>query len=432
MGSAPTNTGKSERRGEVLDVARELLAEGRTDEILSLLGQLVAQNSALTLRASEATMRADQLEKRLEKLLSRVKKNEAVSRAQLVLFIDALSRGEVAAETTGDEDPRAGANERLRDASGIDEPDDDEPRIKPPRNQPGRRKPAPAHLPRVPNPIAVPAAERPCPRCGKERRCIGHDITEVIELIPAQVIVRQDQREKLACDNCESELVRAPLGDKLVPGGKLGHELVIDMLIGKYADGLPLHRQKERYARLGLPISVSTLVNQVTWVTDLLRPLWRAAVAECIGSKVMHLDATGLPVLDRDAPGGKRVGTLWGYVGDDVAAYVYATTGKKLGQKPGEMGPEDILALREGYTVADASSLFDASFRDRPALIECGCNLHSRRYFFKALEAGDKRAALPLAAYKKLYDIEDKIRDLEPDEKLAARQTQSKPVFDEL
>jgi transposase len=147
---------------------------------------------------------------------------------------------------------------------------------------------------------------------------------------------------------------------------------------------------------------------------------------------VMHLDATGLPVLDRDAPGGKRVGTLWGYVGDEVAAYVYASTGKKLGQKPGEMGPEDILAMREGYTVADASSLFDASFQSRPTLIECGCNLHARRYFFKAFEAGDSRAALPLAAYKKLYDIEDKIRDLEPDEKLAVRQQQSTPVFDEL
>lgn len=155
-------------------------------------------------------------------------------------------------------------------------------------------------------------------------------------------------------------------------------------------------------------------------------------IAECIGSKVMHLDATGLPVLDRDAPGGKRLGTLWGYVGDEVAAYVYATTGKKVGQKPGEMGPEDILALREGHTVADGSNLFDASFRSRPKLIECGCNLHARRYFFKALEAGDKRAALPLAAFKKLYDIEEKFRDLEPDERLAVRQAQSKPVFDEL
>ena len=60
-------------------------------------------------------------------------------------------------------------------------------------------------------------------------------------------------------------------------------------------------------------------------------------MAECIASKVMHLDATGLPVLDRAAPNGKRIGSLWGYVGDDVCAYVYASTGKALGQQPGDV-----------------------------------------------------------------------------------------------
>src|ERR1043166_5438789 len=146
----------------------------------------------------------------------------------------------------------------------------------------------------------------------------------------------------------------------------------------------------------------------------------------------MHLDATGVPVLDRAAPGGKRIGSLWCYVGDDVCAYVYASTGKARGQQPGEMGPEDILALREGYTVADAASLFDASFAARPNLIECGCNMHSRRYCVKALEAGDTRAALPIAAYKKLYEIEDEICDRDPDAKLATRREHSRPVFDEL
>jgi hypothetical protein len=160
--------------------------------------------------------------------------------------------------------------------------------------------------------------------------------------------------------------------------------------------------------------------------------LWRAALAECIASKVMHLDATGLPVLDRGAPNGKRIGSLWGYVGDDVCAYVYASTGKARAQKSGEMGPEEVLALRDGYTVADASSLFDASFATRPNLIECGCGMHARRYFVKALEAGDTRAALPIGAYKKLYEIEDEIRDRDPDEKLAVRREQSQPVFDEL
>jgi transposase len=95
------------------------------------------------------------------------------------------------------------------------------------------------------------------------------------------------------------------------------------------------------------------------------------------------------------------------------------------------LGPEDVLGLRTGLTVADASSLFDASFK-RAELIECGCNMHARRYFVKALDAGDKRAALALAAYKKLYEIEAEIRDRDPSAKLAERRARSKPVWDEL
>ena len=416
-----------------------LMTEGRDDDVVSLVSKLVASNTELAVRAARVdelaarseklTTRNVELEKQLEKLLARVKKNETVSKAQLVLFADAIRRGE-AGDVLADDDPRADANDKLRDQTGLDDPFDAE--TKPPPQRPTGRKPASPHLPRIPNPIKVPASERACPLCGQERACIGHDTTEIIDLIPAQVIVRQDKREKLACKGCEAEVVRAPLGDKIVEGGKYGDALVIDIFVGKYGDGLPLNRQRERYRRIGLDISVATLVDQIRWSTDLLRPLWRAAVAECIASVVMHLDATGLPVLDRSAPSGKRIGSLWGYVGDDVAAYVYTSTGKARGQKLGEMGPEEILAMREGFTVADASSLFDASFASRPNLIECGCNMHARRYFVKALDAGDTRAALPIAAYKKLYEIEEEIRGHDPDQRLAVRQQKSRPVFDEL
>lgn len=287
-------------------------------------------------------------------------------------------------------------------------------------------------MPRVDNPIPVPDAERACPKCGGERKCIGHDVTEVIDLIPAQVVVRRDRREKIACEKCEGELARAPQGDKVVTGGRLGSTLVAELLVDNYWDGLPLHRQKHRFERMGLTIPVSTLADQVTWATDLLRPIWRGAIATVLLSAVMHLDGTSLPVLDREAAGGKRLGALWGYVGDETTAlYLYASTAKKKAQRPGELGPEDVLKLRRGYTVADASNLFDASFR-REDLIECGCNMHARRYFVKALDRGDTRATLPIAAYKKLYEIEEEIRDRGDEEKLIERQARSKPVFDEL
>jgi len=68
-----------------------------------------------------------------------------------------------------------------------------------PPKRPSLRKPAPPHLRRIVNPLVVSPEERPCPKCGAQRRCVGHDETEVVALIPAEVVVRVDRREKLAC-----------------------------------------------------------------------------------------------------------------------------------------------------------------------------------------------------------------------------------------
>ncbi|MCC7069727.1 MAG: transposase, partial [Deltaproteobacteria bacterium] len=70
-----------------------------------------------------------------------------------------------------------------------------------------------------------------------------------------------------------------------------------------------------------------------------------------------------------------------------------------------------------------------ASF-NRPGLVEVGCNMHARRYFVKALDAGDQRAAMPLAAFKKLYDIEERIKDEPPDKKLLVRRAESRIEVD--
>jgi len=404
----------------VLKVLGELLAEGRTDEVMALVAKLVSRNSELELLLASSK--------------SSGKKNEGVSTAQLVLLL-----GGLAAESNA---TLAEVDAKLRASSGIDEKQrQDELTAAGPKKKrlaPARR-PIPPGLRRVVNLIPVPAAQRPCPRCGAERECIGHDISSVIDLVPAEVILRLDMREKLGCRPCEGELVRAPLGDKVVAGGKMGTTLVAQVLVDKYYDGLPLSRQVERFERLGLEVAISTLADQVRWATEALQPLWRAAMAQVLRASIMHLDGTSLPVLDKDTAKGIRLGSLWGYVGTDfrgaekehTALYLYNSTGKKNGQREGELGPEDVLNLRTGYVVADASSLFDASFK-RKELIECGCNMHSRRRLTEALDAGDTRAALPLAAYKTLYDIEEEFKNATVEERRLARQARSKPLFADL
>jgi transposase len=411
--SAIPNAAKREHRGSVLDVLQALLSEGRREEILALVSKVVARNT--------------ELERLLLQAKSQGKKSEGVSSAQLTLLLDGLP----ANTNTGLKE----ADEKLRSAAGSFE--DDEAKKK--RRARRGRKPLPEHLRRVENVIPVPQEQRACPVCGKERACIGHDVSEVVDLIPAEVVVRVDKREKLACGDCEGELVRAPLGDKVVSSGRMGTSLVAHVLVEKYRDGLPLSRQVERFERLGLELSISTLADQVAWATDALRPLWNAAMDKVLASTVLHLDATGLPVLDRTASGGIRTGSIWGYVGSDIsdagvehtALCLYASTGKRYGQKNGELGPGDVLAKRTGFVVADASSIFDEAFK-REGLVECGCNMHGRRYFKRALAAGDTRAALPIAAFKRLYRIERELKTATIQQRLVARQERSKPVYNAL
>lgn len=398
---------KNERRGAVLDVLRELLVSRRDEEIVELVSQLVSRNRDLELLVA--------------KMRESKHHGERVPQEQLDLFLEKLR--------DASEGALAEANTLLEQAAkehgGRVEPP------KPPKQPPARRPPPPRAR-RVDNPIDVPATERACPACGAERRCIAHETTEVIDLIPAEVIVRRDIREVLACAACEAELVRAPMGDKVVEGGAYGSQLVANLVVGKYWDGLPLHRQGEQLERLGLSMPSSSMADQITWATDLLRPVWAHLITDVLGAGVMHVDSTGLPVRDKDSPTGLVTGSLWGYVGDTTSAvYLYTSTGKKLGQRPGELGPEQFLALRKGPVVADATNLFDVTFQS-DARIEVGCNMHARRYFVKALEANDARAAVPLAAFRALYDVEDAIGGADPEQRLDERQRRSKPVYEEL
>lgn len=390
----------------MLEVLRELLAGGNTDEVMALVAKLVARN------------------RELELLLAKVRESrnrgEHLTAGQLDLFLE-QARNEANPD-------RAEANRKLEEAA--EEHGGRPEKTKPPKQPAVRRSPPPG-LRRVENPILVPAEERACPSCGAERRCVFHETTDVIDLIPAEVIVRLDQREVLQCGNCDGEMERAPLGDKVVDGGAYGSRLVADLVVGKYRDGLPLNRQGQILERLGLEMPSSSMGDQIRWATDLLQPVRAQLIDDVLGSQVMHIDATGLQVRDSDRPTGIITGALWGYVGHECAVYLYTSTGKRLGQREGEIGPEEFLARRMGYTVADAAGLFDRSFK-RPDLIEVGCNMHSRRYMMKALDAGDARAAIPLAAFAALYDVEDAAQKLGPAERLAERKKRSKPVYDQL
>ena len=186
-------------------------------------------------------------------------------------------------------------------------------RTKPADRKPGGRKPLPAHLPRK------QVIHQPAPVCaccgGKVLRKIADELTEVLEYVPSSFKVMQHVRPKLSCRACET-IVQAPLPSFPIERGRPGPGLLAHVAVSKFADGLPLHRQSEIYARQGVDLDRSTMADWMGSVAALLRPLVEAVRQHVCAGPVLHADDTTVPVL---APGlGRtRTGRLWAAVRDE-------------------------------------------------------------------------------------------------------------------
>jgi transposase len=156
------------------------------------------------------------------------------------------------------------------------------------------RQPFPDHLPRErviePGPTA-------CLCCGSPRlRKLGEDVTETLEVIPRRWKVIQHVREKFSCRDCE-KISQAPAPFHVIPRGWAGPSLLAMILFEKYGQHQPLNRQAERYAREGVPLSLSTLADQVGACCAVLAPLLRRVEAHVFAAERLHGDDTTVPVL---------------------------------------------------------------------------------------------------------------------------------------
>jgi hypothetical protein len=162
-------------------------------------------------------------------------------------------------------------------------------------------------------------------------------------------------------------------------------------------------------------------------VAELFDPLYQAAKKVLFESKVIGTDDTGVKVLDRKLPFA-RTGRIWPYVGDahhPVVVYDYTPT-------RGRDGPARFLEGYQGYLQADAYCVYDAFFKPARGLTEVGCMMHSRRYFFKALDSDQQRMGKALHLIARLYSIEDRVKGLKGEERLGLRQRLSAPVMAKL
>ena len=301
---------------------------------------------------------------------------------------------------------------------------------KPPRA--ANRGALPKHLPRIE--IVIEPETTVC-GCGADLHVIGEDVSERLDVIPAQFRVIVTRRPRYGCRACETGVAQAPAPARLIPGGLPTEATIAHVLVAKYADHLPLYRQAQIFSRQGIDLDRSTLAHWVGRAAFELRPVFDCLLDDLKRSTKLFMDETRAPVLD---PGRRRTktGYFWSLARDDRpwggpdppgVAYCYA---------PGRGGghAEALLEGFAGVLQVDGYQGYNrlvGAERDEGPIRLAYCWAHARRKLHEIAKGG----AAPIAEeglrrIAELYHIEQGIRGRVPAERLSVRQAEATPRVD--
>lgn len=305
-----------------------------------------------------------------------------------------------------------------------------------PNRPAGRRKvnrgALPLHLPR--EEVVLDVADKSCACCGGPRLCIGEDVSERLDVVPAQFKVIVTRRPKYACRACQGEVVQAAAPERLIENGLPTEATVAHVIVAKYADHLPLYRQAQIYARQGIVLDRSTLADWVGRAAFELAPVHARLLEHLRGSGKLFADETTVPVLD-PGRGRTRKGQLWTYArdarpygGSDPPAVAFVYEPDRKHARPGQhlVGFKGTLQVDGygAYVELAAAGAVDLAF----------CWAHVRRRFYD-LQTGNTPSPIASEALVRiagLYAVEADIRGLPADGRRRARQTRSKPIVEAL
>lgn len=296
------------------------------------------------------------------------------------------------------------------------------------RNPHPGRQVLPAHLPRVEQVIAC--KDRTCRQCGGETALIGYDESELLDMEPVHLFVRVVKREKRGCRQCKSGgMMMAELAPRIVEKGIASDRVVVETVVAKYCDHLPLYRQEVMLERdAGLEMSRATLNGWVMRVGELLQPLVGAMRKDLLDSSYLQADETVVPVQMHDKRGADHQAYLWQY-GKPGGETVFDF---RLGRD--RAGPKQFLGQWEGILQTDGYSAYDRVGGQR--LVHVGCWAHARRKFVDAVKVNklDAQAMNMVTRMDALFLVDRDAREqkLTAGERLAWRREHALEWVDEI
>ncbi|MGI6227152.1 MAG: IS66 family transposase [Peptococcales bacterium] len=278
--------------------------------------------------------------------------------------------------------------------------------------------------------------EQVCSCCGNLLHEMSTQVRQELKIIPAQVKVINHVRHIYACRNCEKNeintpIVTAPAPAPLLKGSLVSPSIMAYIISGKYVDGMPLYRQEQQFARLGIELSRQNLANWMIYgANKWLTLLYGRMHFHLLQHGVICADETTLQVLREPGRKAESSSYMWlyrtGREGPPIILYDYQET-------RGGIHPREFLSGFKGYLQVDGY----AGYNQVPDVTLVGCWAHARRKFDEALKAlpKNKRSASVVAKEglefcNRLFAIERELSKETYDERYKERLARSLPVLD--
>ena len=299
----------------------------------------------------------------------------------------------------------------------------------PARKHPGRQE-LPAHLPRVEQVLACTPEQGVCAGCGKETIVIGYEESEQLDVEPAKYFVRVMKREKRACRGCEERgVLAAPLPPRIIEKSLASDNVVIDTVVRKYCDHLPLYRQSAILERdTDLELSRATLDGWVLKVGELLIPVVGAMRQELLSGSYIQADETPVQVQIEESGGKHHQAYLWQY-GRPGGGVVFDFRAGR-----GRDGPKRFLGGFAGLLQTDGYAAYDKV--GGAGIVHAACWAHVERSFTEILQLnpGDAVATPIMRQIDELFAIDADARQqgLSLESRHALRQERAKPLLDSI
>ena len=301
--------------------------------------------------------------------------------------------------------------------------------LKAARKHPGRQE-LPADLPRVEKLISCTPQQCVCGKCGKQTTVIGYETSEQLDVEPAKYFVRVTKREKRACKGCEEQGVQcAPLPARIIDKALASDRVVIDTVVSKYADHVPLYRQSAILEReTGIEMPRATLDGWVMRVGELLRPITAAMGQELLRGDYIQADETPVDVQMHDGREKNHQAYLWQYSRPGAAVVFDFRMGRE------REGPKRFLGNFEGILQSDGYGAYDHV--GGAGIVHAACWAHARRKFFEAIKLNpkDQTSIRIVAQIDELFAIDEKARkeNLTPSDRHSLRLEKDKPLLEQI